>query len=464
VTTHRTRSLETTRSTTAVTLQGENAAQALERLHALLAVSKPAATYRGACAEAIGLVLRLDSSDVVLEQFLSPFIATGPLTAPEAEVFLQLAAHYETQGLLANAEEVLRKVEGAFPGREGTQDALERVRAARAQPRGDSPRILAEEASFVGARRRLRPNDTLASNSPTRAPAAQSTAAAHLPPAFALRQVVAGRYRLDEVIGRGGMGVICAATDLCCQEERALKLLCNPLPSADLQTRMEREVDLSRRLDHRNILRLYDLATHSGHAVIVMERLRGRDLRQLQDAAPPSVHESIEYLAQVCAGLTAAHQLGVVHRDIKPENLFVTSDGVVKITDFGIARLTAAPKITLTGMLWGTPRYMAPEQVSDFSSVGPAADLYSLGVVAFELLTHRLPLDHPDLNQLLVLQLTAEPPRLCSLCPGLPAQLDALVASLLQKDPRARPQTAREVGERLLRALSQLGDVSTESV
>jgi eukaryotic-like serine/threonine-protein kinase len=461
VTTHKTRSLKTT-APTAVTLQGQNAAQALARLHVLLTVSESHPTYRGACTEAIGLVSRLNTTDVVLEQLLSHFIASGARTESEAKAFLQLASHYEAHDQLANAEEVLRKVEASFPGGEDTQEALARVQAARGRPRGDSRRILAEEASFAGTKRRRHPAGDHTGDSPRVDPPAPAAPASPLPPGFALGDVVGGRYRLDEIVGRGGMAIVCAVTDLHRQDERAIKLLLNPLPSPEWQARIERELALSRQLDHPNVLRLYDLATHSGHAFIVMERLRGSDLRQRLDAAPPSPCASLDYLIQACAGLAAAHQRGVVHRDIKPENLFLTDDGIVKITDFGIARLTAAPSITLSGMLWGTPRYMAPEQVNDFSSVGPPADLYSLGVVAFELLTHRLPFDHADLNQLLILQLTAEPPRLCSVCPSLPADLDELVCSLLRKDPKARPQTAGVVRERLLSARSTV-DASVHS-
>jgi serine/threonine-protein kinase len=153
------------------------------------------------------------------------------------------------------------------------------------------------------------------------------------------------------------------------------------------------------------------------------------------------------------AGLAAAHAAGIVHRDVKPENLFVTSDGLLKLMDFGIARVGAGQRLTAAGLLLGTPLYMAPEQINSFGNAGPAADLYALGVVAFELLVGRPPFQGQEMMATLSQHLYEPPPQPCELRPDLPAPVGELLLELLEKDPARRAGPASAVAQRL-RALA----------
>src|SRR5207237_6670039 len=150
---------------------------------------------------------------------------------------------------------------------------------------------------------------------------------------------------------------------------------------------------LSRQLIHPNIIRLYDIGLHQGHRYISMELLVGKSLKDRM-RAPIEFRTALGYLLQACHGLQAAHDAGVVHRDVKPDNFFVTGDGVLKVMDFGIAKHHAAPGVTVAGSIAGTPQYMSPEQISNFSAVTAATDLYALGICAYELFSGAPPFTH----------------------------------------------------------------------
>jgi len=149
-------------------------------------------------------------------------------------------------------------------------------------------------------------------------------------------------------------------------------------------------------------------------------------------------------MMQTCGALDAAHRLGIVHRDIKPGNLFVTTDDVLKVMDFGIAKLQAAPGLTATGFIAGTPGYMAPEQISNFSGVTASADLYALGVVGYEMLTGGLPFRQTDVMSLLNMHLKEAPPLLRPQHPEVPEDLERLILGLLEKAPDKRPASCAE--------------------
>jgi serine/threonine-protein kinase len=199
------------------------------------------------------------------------------------------------------------------------------------------------------------------------------------------------------------------------------------------------------------VARVYDIGTHEGRRYISMELLRGRDLQGVPK--PVSLAQAIDWLTQACDGLHSAHEQGVIHRDVKPENLFLTEQGRVKVMDFGIAKDTEVRR-TRAGMMAGTPEFMSPEQINDMSQVTAATDIYSLGIVAYELLTGTIPFSHKELMPLLMMHAKEPPPPMRSRRPDLPPALDAAVLKALEKQPSARPQTALKFAEMLRAAIA----------
>ncbi|WP_173091930.1 serine/threonine-protein kinase [Actinomadura verrucosospora] len=264
-----------------------------------------------------------------------------------------------------------------------------------------------------------------------------------------------GRYRLETIIGRGGMGEVWRGTDRRLGRPVAVKILSLDAATAGTAAvRLRREAESAGTLQHPAVTVVFDVGEEplpgvpGGRLVyLVMELLEGRDLRTVLGVAPGGlpVPQAVSLAAQVAEGLAAAHAGGVVHRDVKPANLFVLPDGRVKICDFGIARLADTTRLTNDGGALGTPRYMAPEQFG--GQVGPHSDLYSLGCVLYELLTGSPPFNaQGGLAQLMYLHLNATPAPLPDV---LPAGLRTLVAELLAKDAAARPADAATVARRL---------------
>jgi serine/threonine protein kinase len=213
--------------------------------------------------------------------------------------------------------------------------------------------------------------------------------------------------------------------------------------------RFKQELVLCRQLSHPNIVRLYDIGAHEGRKFITMELLSGKSLRQIVKEGP-EYRLAMGYLVQICAALEAVHRRGVIHRDVKVDNLFVTDERVVKLMDFGLAKnVNETQGATRSGFNAGTPGYMPPEQYTSFGDVTLQADLYALGIVAFVLLTGTRPFRHKLQSKLLELQLTSRPPPPSARNPKVPPALDALVLSLVEKEPERRPRSAREVSDKL---------------
>jgi serine/threonine-protein kinase len=263
--------------------------------------------------------------------------------------------------------------------------------------------------------------------------------------------MVAGRYRVLAKLGQGGMAVVYRALDTELGEEVAIKLFLQASDDAQMLQRFRQELAVCRQLSHPNVVRLYDIGTHEGRKFISMELLAGRDLAGLA-TGPMDVGRAVGFLLQACAGLGAAHERGVVHRDVKPENFFVTNEGVLKVMDFGIAKRTTSPGLTVAGFVAGTPEYMAPEQIQNFGTVTHLADLYALGIVAFQLFTGTVPFFHAELMPLLMMHVNTPAPAPSSREPGLPEEVDAVVLRLLEKDPAKRFPSCRDLA-RALRAL-----------
>jgi serine/threonine protein kinase len=232
----------------------------------------------------------------------------------------------------------------------------------------------------------------------------------------------------------------------------AFKLFTQPTNEEAIE-RFRQEIKLARQLIHDNIIRVYDLGTTLGARFLTMELLVGEDLHAKMSRGL-SIREGCALLASACDGLEVAHRIGIVHRDIKPENLFVTSDGVMKVMDFGIAKQMRKQGLTIAGMVVGTPEYMAPEQAHGHMAVTPSADLYSIGVILYALATGQLPFRHTELLPLLLMHINEAPIPPRHLNPGCPGQVEQLILELLSKTAEQRPPSAAAVAARLRRLRS----------
>jgi tRNA A-37 threonylcarbamoyl transferase component Bud32 len=260
---------------------------------------------------------------------------------------------------------------------------------------------------------------------------------------------IAGRYRLESRLGFGGMSTVHLAFDERLERRVAVKLLAEHLAEdPTFVSRFQREAQAAARLVHPNVVQVFDsgLDEHSGQHFIVMEYIVGQSCAEiLRDYGWVEVQEAVSIVEQACEGLYYAHRNGVVHRDVKPGNLLLAREGEVKLADFGIAKATEQSSITQIGSVLGTAAYLAPEQARG-EEAGPSADLYALGVVAYQLLSGRLPYEAASLTELALKQQQEEPPTLDTLVAAVNPELADAVAIALALDPRDRYQTAREMG------------------
>ena len=267
-------------------------------------------------------------------------------------------------------------------------------------------------------------------------------------------ELVAGRYRIEGKLGEGAMGAVYRATQLNLGRPVALKLLTVQREVPDARARLIREARVAAALRHPNAVQVFDVGEDRGRPYLAMELLDGHDLRvDVGDGAPPLAPARLLRIAgQIASVLVAAHRIGLVHRDLKPENVFLErfeGGERVRVLDFGVAFIADDPaesgRLTLEGMVIGTPFYIAPEQAAG-RAVGPAADIYSFGCLLYEMATGEVPFTGSNV-EVLAAHLSAPPRPPGELRAGLPAGLEALILAMLRKEPGRRPTAARALGQ-----------------
>lgn len=253
-------------------------------------------------------------------------------------------------------------------------------------------------------------------------------------------------------MGKGGMAVVYKARDLMLERQVAIKVLREDY-SRDpaFQERFRMEARAAANLAHPNIVTVHDFGLDKGQLFIVMELVPGTDLKTLlRKRGRFTPEEALPLMIQACAGIGYAHRAGLVHCDVKPQNFLVTPDMRLKVTDFGIARALASIRPEeQSDVVWGSPQYFAPEQAAG-APPSPASDVYSLGVVLYELLSGTLPFQGETASDLAQLHLEAEPPRLSELVPEIAPELEQIVLKVLSKEPAQRYRTADQMGRVLM--------------
>jgi predicted Ser/Thr protein kinase len=255
-----------------------------------------------------------------------------------------------------------------------------------------------------------------------------------------------GQYEVVERLGGGGMAVVYRAVQQPLGREVALKALSSELFQDDgFVKRFETEAKTLAKLDHPNILPIYDFELSEGVAYLTMPLIRGGTLRDILNRGPLDALTAWRYLREIGDGLQHAHDAGIVHRDLKPTNVLIHTDGRAMLADFGLARGAGQPThLTTIGLAIGTPGYMAPEQVMGHD-VDKRADIYAMGVLCFEMLTGRLPFIGSNRMEVAYSTVNAPIPSVVKLNAALPDELDQLLAKVLAKDPNTRPQSVRDL-------------------
>jgi serine/threonine protein kinase len=284
-----------------------------------------------------------------------------------------------------------------------------------------------------------------------------------------LGQVVGDKYRVEERLGRGGMGAVFRATHLVSEKSVALKWMLRSTADQHAHRRFLREARVAGRIDHPNVVDVYDVGEDGNCGYLVMELLHGEALRARFARGSLPVSELIDLLLPAMLGVAAVHRAGVIHRDLKPDNIFLCKgpDGTpreAKVLDFGISAMTSCdpndPTLTEDGAMLGTPAYMSPEQVQSARDIDARSDVYSFGVILYEGLTGKLPLEASSHNGLVLAIVHNQPKRLTELRPDLPPELETIVLRALAKQREDRYPNLESLIDVLLPFASQGGSLA----
>ena len=273
--------------------------------------------------------------------------------------------------------------------------------------------------------------------------------------------LIGGRFRLHRLLGSGAMGQVWLATDERLERSVAVKVVIPDAADTQLGKRLEREARAAAAIQHTNVVRVFDyIEVAEGQTLIVMEYVEGETLAdRIERTGPLPLEDALDIMSQICDGLTAAHRVNLVHRDLKPSNVMVTTDGVAKVLDFGIAKQTGGRKesaLTMTGAVIGTPRYMAPEQLTG-EELSPQADVHAAGLLMYEMLSGVPAFDRENIAELMYQLLHAAPDLRPLEARGVPAEVMAILEKALQKRPENRWPSARAMADAL--KVSLYGDV-----
>ena len=269
--------------------------------------------------------------------------------------------------------------------------------------------------------------------------------------------ILSNRYKLEERLGSGGMSIVYRAHDLMLERTVAIKLLRKDYSNhPQFRQQFRQEAKAAASLSHPNIVTVHDFGLDSDQLFIIMEYVPGNDLKSLlREKGKIDLAESVDLMIQACAGIGYAHRAGLVHCDIKPQNMLVTPDMRLKVVDFGIARaLASISPEEKTEIVWGSPHYFSPEQAAG-NAPSPASDVYSLGIVLYEMLTGELPFKGETPEKLADQHRQFLPPSPRKINPQIPGSLEQIILKILSKEPAARYRTADQLGSVLRNSLSQ---------
>jgi serine/threonine-protein kinase len=287
--------------------------------------------------------------------------------------------------------------------------------------------------------------------------------------------VIAGKYRIDSLIGEGGMGAVFSATHVHTGRRMAVKWLLPDVAHSDAAIqRLFREAQATGRIDHPNVVDVYDVGEQNGSAFLVMELLQGETLTKALERGALKLPDIIRMVMQAIDGTAAAHHHGVIHRDIKPDNIFLCRDQAgtllsAKVLDFGISKISSIggqvnPRLTKTGAVMGTPYYMSPEQVRGVSEIDGRVDVYAFGVILYEALTGRVPFDGKTYSALVLEIATGTPERPSMVNPTLAGSIERVILKAMARDPNERFATLDALAKALAPYTTEAGFQAGASV